>query len=373
MSERLLLIEPRDATIFRDGKPFDAGSNGARSRSFATPSAIMGAVRTRSVSDRNFAEARVAQILGYSQIGPFLAYSAYSAGEPRSWKLAYPAPADVVAYGDQDPLEWVRLKPADDPEPSCNLPAGLQPLTGMREAKAAKSAPLFWHEEPFLRHLAGNTHPQSAASATGISELPRQKRMHVSITAQTQTATEGMLFGTEGLEFRHGCKLSEGQWGDDLAIASWITGIDRPAWPAVSHLGGENRTAFWTDLDPSAIALPGPPPFLTPSAKQIRMVLLTPGVFRDGWKPGWLDNGLIPGTNGLQVELVAAAVPRTLPLSGWDLRAKKQKPTRFLAPVGSVYFLKVLQGNPADLWLKTVSDDEQDCRDGFGLVMGGIW
>jgi CRISPR-associated protein Cmr3 len=48
-----------------------------------------------------------------------------------------------------------------------------------------------------------------------------------------------------------------------------------------------------------------------------------------------------------------------------------------MAPAGSVYFFETLDGDPVDLipnaWLRPVSDDPKDKRDGYGLALWGIW
>ncbi|MEW6405859.1 MAG: type III-B CRISPR module-associated Cmr3 family protein, partial [Chloroflexota bacterium] len=53
--------------------------------------------------------------------------------------------------------------------------------------------------------------------------------------------------------------------------------------------------------------------------------------------------------------------------------------TRRMSPAGSVYFLE-LNGSEANIssfieavWMQNISDDEQDCRDGFGLAVLGTW
>ena len=90
--------------------------------------------------------------------------------------------------------------------------------------------------------------------------------------------------------------------------------------------------------------------------------------------PGWRSTLRPPETKGLELTLVAAAVPRFQPISGWDLRKDRQhrgpKPTRFLAPAGSAYFFRC-QGDATQLWLKSICDSEQDRRDGFGIVLIG--
>jgi CRISPR-associated protein Cmr3 len=55
------------------------------------------------------------------------------------------------------------------------------------------------------------------------------------------------------------------------------------------------------------------------------------------------------------------------------------KPTRYAAAAGSVYFFEVTEGGPLsverlrNLWLRPISDQDQDRRDGFGLVLPGVW
>ena len=75
----------------------------------------------------------------------------------------------------------------------------------------------------------------------------------------------------------------------------------------------------------------------------------------------------------------SAAVTRPEVVSGWDLAAGRPKKTRRLAASGSVYFI-ALSGSKLDrhrwceeTWLRCVSDDAQDRRDGFGLAVLGAW
>jgi len=78
-------------------------------------------------------------------------------------------------------------------------------------------------------------------------------------------------------------------------------------------------------------------------------------------------------------------VARAQAISGWDMahrnpngRYGRPKPTRHLAPAGSVYFVRFEED--ADIgawldatWMQPVSDTEQDRRDGFGLAAIGAW
>jgi len=66
-------------------------------------------------------------------------------------------------------------------------------------------------------------------------------------------------------------------------------------------------------------------------------------------------------------------------VSGWDFENNRPKPTRRLAPAGTVLFFK-LDGDDTAVgrwidatWMHCVSDEEQDRRDGFGLAVLGVW
>jgi CRISPR-associated protein Cmr3 len=115
-------------------------------------------------------------------------------------------------------------------------------------------------------------------------------------------------------------------------------------------------------------------------ARRLRLQLATPAIFAAGWRPGWLNEalqGAPPLLPGLTLQLVGAAVPRREAVSGWDYQARGPKRVRWMAPAGSVYFFEVTGGDAGavakTLWLEPVSDDAQDCRDGYGLALWGIW
>ena len=110
------------------------------------------------------------------------------------------------------------------------------------------------------------------------------------------------------------------------------------------------------------------------------MVLATPALFDEGWKPAWLHGGRPPGLHeraDVKLTLVSACVPRWRPISGWNFEAGKMGPkaARRLAPAGSVFFFEASGGTSAlaNLWLWPMSDLPQDRKDGFGLALWGDW
>ena len=363
MMERTLLIQPRDPAIFRDGKPFTAGAP-ARSIPWPMPSAVIGAIRTRLGRLTDYDEETVKRLRKIEQCGPFLA-----AKTQGLYTLAFPAPADAVAFEAEDgkldvwPLRPERLVDGE----GTDTPGGLPPVLMDRIERDEKPVEMrpFWLAKWTMEWLAasGGVAVRRSPAEIGLGGLSRQRRIHVKIDSGSQAAEKGMLFGTEGLEF------------ESCAICSRILYGEDEKWAALESLapiGAERRLAHWWE---QSIDWPAAPEWLAES-RLIRLQLVTPGSFDEGWKPGWMTHGTPPGLDGLELSLVAAAVPRAAALSGWDLtkRGKRgEKATRFLAPAGSVYFCEVKRGDPRRLWLRSIADQEQDRRDGFGLVLCGVW
>jgi CRISPR-associated protein Cmr3 len=372
MTERILLIEPHDPAIFRDGRPFTEGLP-ATTLPFPLPSATAGAIRSRSGENLDFENGdELNRLLSIRQVGPFAASLDAQSGR---WELAFPAPADAVPYRVDGGIEYVRLRPATDlPPGGCDLPDELQPLSGARPTKAFEEAPRFWRAGFMLDWLGNNktTHGRIDPRRIGFNALPVQQRTHVAIDPGSLLARDGMLFTTAGLEFtwpmddERACRLGAQRAG----IVSRVSSDAPLQFPSVAPLGGERRLAFWRELPDSEIAWPSPPKLCGGSSGGlVRVVLVTPAIFSQGWRPSWSQP---PDTKDLEMQLVAAAVPRFQPVSGWDLHKDRRgpKPTRFLVPAGSVYFFQC-KGDPAQLWMRSICDHEQDRLDGYGIVLLG--
>ena len=147
------------------------------------------------------------------------------------------------------------------------------------------------------------------------------------------------------------------------------------------HLGGERRLAA-LQPEPEHVWPSPPPDWLERIARAggLSLTLLTPAIFSAGYRPGWLDGDLIgspPAAPGLRLQLRAAAVERWQPHSGWDLARWRPRPSRKLVGAGATYWFRILDGidsgTMAALWLASVSDCEQDRRDGFGLALPSPW
>jgi CRISPR-associated protein Cmr3 len=219
-------------------------------------------------------------------------------------------------------------------------------------------------------------------------------RVHLEVSQQG-VAEEGKLFSTTMAAFesytlrpREPAAAQQDRWSLLCRVTSQdvLTTLYGPG-----RFGGENRIAVIESSGTWPVCLEPLRRDLT-KATYVRMLLATPALFEHGWKPAWIDRatgvGSPPGIEGVRLELLSAAVPRRIAISGWDLVNKRSKPIRYCAPAGSVYFFRVLEGSrPALLadegWLAGVSDIEagvnageqlnNNRNDGFGLALWGTW
>lgn len=388
------LIEGRDPLIFRDGRPL-GGNAPIETLDFPLPSTIAGAVRGRLATDPRTGaftlrgnDAALAELLTIPVRGPLLAEITPD-GEHSAW--LFPAPRDAlvrVRESDGD-LSIARLLPA-------TLKAGeeidalaeheLRPLfpnPNLARSKPPTDPIAFWRNPAFESWLMGHRPEASKVDELGIRALPREARMHVSMRPGERVAEDGALFETVGLRFTHSptTKRLRLRKANHYALAfntpgGAVAGRPLTLQPGVAPIGGERRLARWTA---TSTPWPTPPAGLREAVlatTRARLILLTPAIFSKGALPGWSGQPW-PGLPDLRITVEAAAVPPAQVVSGWDLKARAPKPTRRIAPAGSVYFVRVEGPESARrawfdaTWLHSISDQPQDRRDGFGLAAIG--
>jgi CRISPR-associated protein Cmr3 len=348
-------IDGADVLLFREGRPFGEaeGANVARSLPLPFPGTLAGSLRHADTTGTRWrSQLRVH--------GPLLRHQEHG--------VLFPAPADLVRLQvEGEKAAWHRLKQG---EPGgCDLPAGLVPLEPCVDGKP--DAESFWEQETLENWLLG-TEPQSGYR--GIRGPEIEERMHVGIDSSCNKADDGKLFGVRYLDFGM-------TWSFLVQTETTLPG----AFP----LGGERHLAYAEQ--PKKEAWPTCPSALTEAltglkkGDHVRMMLVTPALFAGGWKPGWLRDegvGTPPIPDGPRLKLIAAAVPRRIPLSGWFTTPGKPigpKPVRWAVPAGAVYIFEVLvpgrvPSTLADAYLThSVCDLDQDRRDGYGLAAWGTY
>ncbi len=371
------LLEPQSPLVFRSGKPFATGGEGD-TLPFPLPSTLAGALRTA------YAEAtaqgapvdyrtRQSELLAVTVQGPLLARRSLAQD---SIERLFPKPADAVYLNTLR-----RLKPGALPSgAACDLPSGLLPVFLETDDRGKQQpGPAFWGETAMQNWLQDQD--PGPLEPGGSASLPVDLRTHVGLNPATLAADAGRLFQSAGLDSGPLRNPTARGWANHSHALLARISVNLPTtW---RRLGGDGRLvrvepladADWPDDCPSSLKT------AVKSAKGLRLILATPALFTGGWKPGWLNDrleGAPPSTPALHLKLRAVALDRWQAISGWDLAADrlgKPRAVRRLVPAGAVYWFEVLAGaeHAPNLWLRAVSDQEQDRRDGFGLALPGIW
>lgn len=397
MSTTYLTLTPQDPIIARDGRPFGAGQgNRMRSLSWPLPSVVAGSYRTALVKaseNLTFDGGMPGQLMKIDVAGVFPCVKK---------ELYFPAPNDCVWDEKTDTIHRVQPVVFESGE-GVDFTDGLRPVRlTPKQAEddfKAKSIPAWWPIAKYSEWL----------TATSIQYLPdwfnerflnpavQETREHVAIDEHTGTAKDSHIFSTTGLNVtalpRFGVKPDDKSLKFEKRFAT-IRLAARVSIPdgelgeiSLDHfhpLGGERRLIHWKRSEDDVLwkcqALVKQ---ALANSKTIRMVLVTPAIFKEGWKPGWLNDGLEgtpPGSN-VKLKLVGVSNGRWKAVSGWSMQPHKEtrkpgpKPIRRMVPAGSVYFFETddSASSLADRWLESVCDDDQDRRDGFGLAVWGTW
>jgi len=383
------IIEPRDPLIVRDGRPFgpDPGAR-AMTLSFPFPSTTTGGVRTRAgLNAHGIFDLSSKEILELKQLnvrGPLLAQLMPDSNDiaPDGWLVpspfdALPLPPKQATSSEENAVLLQQLVPLQLPEGTQTDfdQAGLK-LVGMSQPNLGK--PLeellhYWNWQFFKSWLfdPSQFYGKNISMATiGQNGPQREWRIHVSIDADREVAKDGMLFETSGLE-----RLKDAQ---RLALVVDVDDDNRFASRMredLASFAGERRIVSWRK---SSRKLPTCPPELERiivENKACRVFLLTPACFDNGYLPKQIRTE----KDGITTKLEAVATRRPQVVSGWDLENKRPKSSRRLTPAGTVLFL-ALKGNEEamrkwvrSMWMQCISDQPQDCKDGFGLCVLGTW
>ena len=371
---KLFTLEPRDVLMVRDGRAMNASVG--RSLPIAPPATIAGLVRTRLGStkgrfDRNKIEALLTQV---AVGGPLLAKLSEDGRTVAD--VLVPVPGDVVWFDGVKGVFGRRLvaRTLDELAPgaaadlvasagAATVPAFAGAMSDWPREKSAKRPPRFWSWDTLRAWLTRSE--DTEVSPSGYDALPRELRTHVGIEAQSQTASDGVLFATEGVRY---ARREPSGWARYAMVAGYASQLPGAveAWnEALLPLGGERRVAFADGVADGALksklACPKEISALKAGALA-RVVLVTPALF---------DEGAVPATiAGAQV--ITAKVDRPEVVSGWDFALDRPKPSRRMAPASSVFWVRVPDDEWARrTWLTCVSSNPQDQRDGFGLAVVG--
>jgi CRISPR-associated protein Cmr3 len=236
---------------------------------------------------------------------------------------------------------------------------------------------VYWRWSELMRWLSTPEHTTvrdlNGWSASCIGALPKEYRAHVTLSSsfssenemRVRSALDGHLFGTWNQRYQDVQGRDYRLWAEMNVDHEHSHDYDR-GW---AHLGGEKRMV---ELSPSSVHVPQLSDELRASLSDqrvVRVVLLSPAIFTEGDRPTTLLEG--------GHRLIAQSVGRPQVVSGWDVAKSKPKPTRRMAPAGSVYWVELAEGTSAAEWaasrfMTCISDELTDQRHGFGLCVVGV-
>lgn len=417
MSIAYYRVIPLEPLVARDSRPIGNNTGRARSLDWLTPSVIAGAVRSALWREKGVTDSKLLKQVKVS--GGFLIVKTANG---QNEQLCFPRPQDaLIGKPEGVQQKCYRLRPLALPE-GCSL--YLPPCKNNEDKPSVLSQAKDWFCFCYTNQVGDTFKPDRVASywpakvmttwlnddaslnsfcadldRLGQQGARRDERVHVSIDPVSGTARDGILFGSVGLDFNRALKRTDhGQVQSDdeanvpkefdagqLSVRidfgdlkdSDQNNITLPE-RFIAPVGGDRHLAEFVE-SPNDESL-WQRPHAIPNTRNLRLILATPALFKNGWLPGWIGEttgkGTIPGTN-ISVSLVSANAGRWKPISGWSYEDDKPKPLRRMVPEGSVYFFKVDRDLTEDelkkLWLCSVCDDDQDRSDGFGLALWGSW
>jgi CRISPR-associated protein Cmr3 len=352
-----LLFEPLDVWMFRDGRPFSAGTSHAATSIFPPPAFVLqGALRTlylekTGIDWNNSPSKEQIEAVGWDKtLGNFRMAGPYVArwnADRSHVERFFPLPADVVQRG----RDLVVLKPGEHQLSAVNSDL-TDALTGLDLDPEKDDAPekRYWIPESVLvaRYLE-NQYPDKIHFLPKIERVgdledasfcipesalfQREHRYGTALTRTSRTVNsdEGLLYSANFVRLCDGVGVLV--WlPDDSPLAEIFvaTGDTEQI-----RFGGEGRGARISRL----------------SDEQVRTTLDPTTHQRDGINKivfltaTWFASGSVPADS--QIALLAAALPRPLALGGWDLKNNVPRPILRFVPAGSVYYIN---GTPPIRW-----------------------
>jgi CRISPR-associated protein Cmr3 len=318
-----LFIEPVDVWLFRDGRPFNAGTDHrARSLFPPYPSVMQGVIRSHhlvvrgiDLGDQQAIKEAVGTATDYLDLrlrGPFVARR-----ENGNVVRYFPAPLDAVLCED-DKLHPLTLK---------GISAGIKssaptPYLLWAAGKPKKPKGRMWLDEEALgQYLDG----QSVKPILERDLFLREDRLGIGLDDATRTTAEsesggGLLYEAEFIRVKNRVGLE--------VTFEGLPGLNK--WPerGVLRMGGEGHAGRYEISN-----APAWPEIPSPFPKRFKVYFATPTYFEDGWRPKTWDR-FFAG----EVALQAAAVGRYQSIGGFDVAEGRQKAARRYVPAGSVYY-----------------------------------
>lgn len=330
-------LEPVDVLVLRGNRLFgDPGSHGDAVVP-PWPSVASGAIRSQilvrsGIDLQAFArgEAEHPTLGSLDRPGAFALTTLQPARlEGERVEPFFRLPADLMVTEE----EQIHTLSPSIPDSALGSSATVPLLPALASDRRAKPAAGYWLDRSgWEKYLVGQL-PAAGDLVHSRSLWELDPRIGIGLSAERRSAEDGRLFSWQAVAFRPGAGLLAGVEGDSTDLGGTI------------RLGGDGRGAVIRHTEYEA---PEPDYAAIADAGRCRLVLMTPGIFRDGWLPGH-STGPRVELGEIRGRLVSAAFGRPEVVSGWDLARWAPKAAERAVPVGAVYWLDDLDTTPAAL------------------------
>ncbi len=419
-----VFIQPVDTQFYRDGRPFDAGSESAgRANYLPSSRTIYGAFRAIILSNDSTVKnwqgwttaPEIMEIIGADSKqmgslgirGPILAQD-LSGGDLTNINLLYPFPKDIVLAKENSGACYLQLKPDCNGRPLYHLTNfcfnNVFPCT----IAVAEDHKIFEEEKDVVlsgdyldQYLSSNLSRRLADVRDSFklsNFLQFEPRVGIGLDYKARTAQKNLLYS-----------ISHIRMANNVGLIVEIDNIDQieDILPdeQLFRLGGDSRPVKYTKIKTvdrnMALAKK-----IKDGIKQhgrFKLYLITDAIFDNGWYPDFLslqnnclEGELSPDNLKARFRLVGACIGKPLYIGGFDIRERHPKIINKAVPAGSVYFFKFIDWENqsedkreqfvSDLFsrffYKTLSKNlkieeqitKQVCsKEGFALTLIGEW
>ena len=379
-----LFVEPADVLLFRDGRSFSAANSDTLARGVfpPRPTVFYGAIRSALMSrnDADFDQPTfglsgpVADVVGTKTDAGTLSIARFALARRTgdAVERLYPVPSDVlVRKGDRDApraeRRYTLLRPREAPGRT-NGPDDVHlPWTDDDALDAVYTAASGYLPEPAFREVVSGNETALRNAIEAESLFRTEPRTSVALDDETGTGRSGRLFTVAFTR-------TDSEVGFLLRLEDDAGAVPPKGW---LRLGGEARAAHFTRVDASKTA--GGDLLSTIQKKgRFKLVLTTPAVFEQGWRPDVVDRDGRGTLAGCSVQLRGAAVEGHEPLGGWDIAAGRPKTTRRAVPAGGVYFFDLEDPSDAPRLAEngvilSLAGTDDDRKQGLGLAALGTY
>lgn len=360
-----LFVRPLDVWLFRNGKPFNAGTDHRAETVFPPlPTVLQGAIRTHYIEQHGGIPA---YLNGEYLNGDDVANKVGKKGEPppetfqlqggflahyKQDNLICYVPLPAQAYLDGETYRL--LEPKQEPSVISDLGEGPYLLWRDENVKPTKGEGGGWLSLANLQTLLQDRVLCQAAVKSDSDFFERESRLGIQLDYQTRSTETGKLYQAEFVRLQEGFGLYIG-----------LKGLED--WPdnGIMNIGGESHAAIYESVSEPTI------PEISAGKNGFTLTFLTPTYFAKGWQP--VDWSRFVGDSA---KFVAAAVNKPLILGGFDLANKRHRASRRYVPAGSTYYFE----GAANITLSTICDEVTENeqrfnygRYGFGQYILGAW